>query len=239
LTTRFLGRAITRIEQPATEERGTCARAALGLAEIPPRREDDGDAGRLIELDQCRKFPEGASSFSHSRAAERWDRRAIRPGDLPLPEEEDPMDASKESKTETPSPMDQFSSFVRGLKLPDVDVNEILASQKKNVEALTKAVQTATEGAEAVARRQAEILRTAFDQTEAMIRELTVPGSPKEAVAKQAEFIKKAFETAVTNARELAEMIQKSNKEAFDVITRRTSETLDEIRKSVLKKKAD
>lgn len=149
------------------------------------------------------------------------------------------MDGSKESKTETPSPMEQFSSFVRGLKLPDVDVNEIIASQKKNVEALTKAVQTATEGAEAVARRQAEILRAAFDQTEAMIRDLAVPGSPKEAVAKQAEFVKKAFETAVTNARELAEMIQKSNKEAFDVITRRTSETLDEIRKSVLKKKAD
>lgn len=151
------------------------------------------------------------------------------------------MDANKnkKSETETPSPIDQFSTFIHGLKLPGIDVNEILASQKKNMEAFTKAMQRTTEGAEAVARRQAEILRTALDQTAALIRELTVPGSPKETVAKQAEFIKKAFEAAVANARELAEMVEKSNKEAFEVIKRRTSETLDEIRKSVLKKKAD
>ncbi len=149
------------------------------------------------------------------------------------------MDASKKSETETASPVDQFSTFIRGLKLPGVDVNEVLASQKKNIESLTKTMQTATEGAGAVARRQAEILRTALDQTTAMIRELTVPGSPKETVAKQAEFIKKAFETAVANARELAEMVEKSSKEAFEVVRRRTSESLDEIRKSVLKNKAD
>jgi len=147
------------------------------------------------------------------------------------------MDTNKKSETETASPTDQFSAFIRGLKLPGVDMNELLASQKKNIEAFTKAMQTATEGAGAVARRQAEILRAALDQTTAMIRELTVPGSPKETMAKQAEFIKKAFETAVANARELAEMAEKANKEAFEIIRRRTSETLEEIRKSVLKKK--
>jgi phasin family protein len=146
------------------------------------------------------------------------------------------MDASKKPETATPSPMDQLSTFIRSLKLPDVDVNEILASQKKNVEAFTKSMHTAGEGAAAVARRQAEVLRAAFDQTKVMIRDLSVPGSPKETVAKQAEFAKKAIETAVANARELAEMVEKANREAFETIRRRTSETLDEIRKSVLKK---
>jgi phasin family protein len=146
------------------------------------------------------------------------------------------MDAGKKREAETASPMEQFSTFIRGLKLPGVDVNEILASQKKNIEAFTKAMQTATEGAGAVARRQAEILRTAFEQITTMMREMTVPGNPKETVAKQAEFVKKAFETAMANARELAEMVEKSNREAFEVIRRRTSESLDEIRKSVLKK---
>lgn len=146
------------------------------------------------------------------------------------------MDTGKKPETETISPMEQFSTFIRGLKLPEVDVNEIMASQKKNVEAFTKSVQTATEGAAAVARRQTEILGTALDQAKTMIREMTVPGSPRETVAKQAEFVKKAFETAVANARELATMVEASNREAFEIIRRRTSETLDEIRKSVLKK---
>jgi phasin family protein len=149
------------------------------------------------------------------------------------------MDDRKTSETEATSPMEQFSNFMRGLKLPGVDVNEILASQKKNIEAVTKAMQATSEGAGAVARRQAEILRSALEQATAMIHEITVLGSPKETVAKQAEFIKKAYETAVANARELAEMIEKSNKEAFEVVKRRTSESLDEIRKSILKKKSD
>lgn len=156
-----------------------------------------------------------------------------------MPEEEDPMDKSNKSEPETISPTEQFSKFIRTLKLPGVDVNEILESQKKNIEAFTKLMQTATEGAGAVARRQAEILRAALEQSAAMFRDLTVPGDAKETIAKQAELIKKAFETAVANARELAEMVEKSNKEAFEVIRRRTSESLDEIRKSLLKKKAD
>lgn len=146
------------------------------------------------------------------------------------------MDTGKKPEAEASSPMEQFSTFVRSLKLPEVDVNEIMASQKKNIEALSKSVQTATDGAAAVARRQAEILGAALEQAKTMLRELTVPGSPTDTVAKQAEFAKKAFETAVANARELAEMIEASNREAFEIIRRRTSETLDEIRKSVLKK---
>jgi phasin family protein len=144
------------------------------------------------------------------------------------------MDTGK--KPETTSPMEQFSTFVRGLKLPEVDINEIMASQRKNIEAFTKSVQTATEGAAAVARRQAEILGAALEQAKTMMREMTVPGSPTETVAKQTEFAKKAFETAMANARELAEMVETANREAFEIIRKRTSETLDEIRKSVLKK---
>jgi phasin family protein len=111
-----------------------------------------------------------------------------------------------------------------------------MASQRKNIEAFTKSVQTATEGAAAVARRQAEILGAALEQAKTMMREMTVPGSPGETVAKQTEFAKKAFETAMSNARELAEMVESANREAFEIIRKRTSETLDEIRKSVLKK---
>jgi phasin family protein len=149
------------------------------------------------------------------------------------------MDESHKAETGTPSATEQFTSFIRGLKLPGVEVNEILASQRKNIEAFTKAMHAATEGAGTVARRQAELLRTALEQTTEMVRELTVPGNPKETAAKQVELVKKAFETATANARALAEVVEKSNREAFEVIRRRTSETLDEIRKSLLKKKAD
>lgn len=149
------------------------------------------------------------------------------------------MADSNKPETGTASPMEQFSSFVRGLKLPSVEVNEILASQKKNVEAFTKAMHAATEGAGAVARRQTEILRSALEQTTEMIRELAVPENPKETVARQVELAKKAFETATANARAFAETVEKSNLAAFEALRQRTSETLEEIRKALLKKKTD
>ena len=145
------------------------------------------------------------------------------------------MDEGKKVTPETAGPAEQFAQFIRGLKLPDVHMDELLAIHKKNVAAFTKTVQTATDGASAVARRQGEILRTSLEQTAAMMRDFAVPGNPEEAVAKQIELVRKGFETAVTNARELAEMVEKSNREAFDIIKRRTSETLEELRKSLLK----
>ncbi len=59
------------------------------------------------------------------------------------------------------------------------------------------------------------------------------------AVAKQVEVVKHTFETALAHARELTKIVEKSNREVFDVIRRRAAETLDELSKSLLPKKPD
>ena len=41
---------------------------------------------------------------------------------------------------------------------------------------------------------------------------------------------KQVFEKSLANARELTELVTKANAEAFDVITKRVSESLDELR---------
>src|SRR3546814_16740078 len=55
-------------------------------------------------------------------------------------------------------------------------------------------------------------------------------GAPEAKVAKGTELTKTAFEKAISNMKELSEMVAKSNGEAFDVINRRVAESLDEIR---------
>ena len=67
-----------------------------------------------------------------------------------------------------------------------------------------------------------------MEQTSAMMSELMAAGSPEDKVAKQAELVKLAFEKALSNARELAELVAKSNSEAADVINKRVSESLEE-----------
>ena len=50
------------------------------------------------------------------------------------------------------------------MKLPGLDVEAVVAAQRKNLEAFTQANQLAVEGAQSFARRQVEIIRQAVDE---------------------------------------------------------------------------
>src|SRR3954464_16064123 len=129
------------------------------------------------------------------------------------------------------------SKLISEFKLPGVDVESVVASQQKNIQALTAANQLAFEGFQAVARRQSEIVRQTMEQASAIMTELMAAGSPEDKVAKQADLVKLAFEKALANARELAELVAKSNSEAADVINKRVSESLEEVKALIAQNK--
>ena len=130
-----------------------------------------------------------------------------------------------------------LSKLMADFKMPGVDIESILATQRKNVEALAQANQLAVEGMQAVARRQAEILRTTMEEAAKAAQDMMVQGAPEDKLGKQTEIVKVGFERALSNMRELAEMVTKSNTEAFNVINKRFTESLDEMR-SVMTKTA-
>jgi phasin family protein len=123
-------------------------------------------------------------------------------------------------------------------RVPGVDVDAVVATQRKNIEALTQANQLAIEGVQAIARRQVEIARQALEEFSSMVKEFTQPVSPEERIAKQAEYSKAALEKSVNNARELTEMVTKANAEAFAVLNKRVSESFDEVRDFAKKRPA-
>lgn len=132
---------------------------------------------------------------------------------------------------------DEFAKFATQYKIEGVDVNALVDAQRKNVEALSAANRVAIEGFQAIAKRQAEILKETLDTLSGAISEIGKSGTPQDATAKQAELAKGAFETALTNMRELAEMVAKSNGAAAQAINARISESLDEIKQLALKSK--
>jgi len=129
-----------------------------------------------------------------------------------------------------------FSKAFAGFTLPGFDVEAVLASQRKNIEALTQANQLAVEGVQAVARRQAEIAREAIDEASTMLRDIVQPTAPEERIAKQAELLKLTFERSLANARELALLLAKANTEAFDVVAKRVAQGFEEIRDEAKKR---
>jgi phasin family protein len=129
-----------------------------------------------------------------------------------------------------------LSKLVADLKVPGLDTQALLDAQRKNLEALTQANRLAVEGMQAVAKRQAEILAQAMSEGQKAAAELRGSSGPRELTAKQAELAKEAFEKAIANMRELADMVSKSNNEAFTAINQRVVASLDELKALASKK---
>jgi len=111
-----------------------------------------------------------------------------------------------------------------------VDMETVVAMQRKNIEALTQANQLAMEGAQAILRQQLEMTRRTMEEFAQMFSGLFQPnGSMEERLAKHAEFSKTALEKGISNARELGDLVTKANTEAFNVLSRRVTETLSEL----------
>lgn len=132
---------------------------------------------------------------------------------------------------------EELTGKLKDYKLPGIDFAAVVASQRNNVEALANASRAAFEGAQAVAKRQAEILQETMNQTAKSFDTLAKAGSPSEVAAKQAELTKEAFEKAVGNMRELAEMVTKAQQGAIDTMSGRISQSLDELKHMALKMK--
>jgi phasin family protein len=112
-----------------------------------------------------------------------------------------------------------FTTLMKDFKLPGVDLATIMDREKKNIEALTEANRVAFEGWQALVHRQAEILQESITRAVG-----TMQG--EDAGTKRMDLASHAFETALSNMRELSEMAAKSQKEAFDVIRKRVEENL-------------
>jgi len=124
-----------------------------------------------------------------------------------------------------------FSKFLSEMKVPAMpDMEAVFATHKRNLEALSEANRVALEGAQAVARRHMEIMQNTMNGLNDTIKELAVSDTPATRGAKQADLLKQAYENAVSNTRELGDLIQKSNTEALQKLNNRFSEAMTEMK---------
>ena len=113
--------------------------------------------------------------------------------------------------------------------MPVVNVEALVAAHGKNMEAFAQAGKIVAEGAQAVSRRQAEIVQDHF-KTMATEVETLMKGGPKFDLP--VDKAKTAYQTAMTQAEELYGIGVKAQKEAFEVLNARALASIDEISKS-------
>ena len=127
--------------------------------------------------------------------------------------------------------MSEFTRMFSDMKFPAMpDMDSFLQAHRRNMETLSAANRVALEGAQSVAKRHMEIVQQTMQEMTETIRELSNPETPQARAAKQADMIKHAYERAVAHIKELADLIQRANGEALEMLNQRFREAMDEVK---------
>ena len=140
------------------------------------------------------------------------------------------MSTNKAPAMDLSNAFGDLTKMFEQFKLPGVDTVEIEAARHKDVEALMQANQTAYEGMQALAKKQAEMLKQAMEDIQAAVKGAAGGvgvGDP----GKQGELARKAYEKVLGDLKDLAEIARKSQADAMAAITKRGTEHLDEVKK--------
>ncbi len=128
-----------------------------------------------------------------------------------------------------------MSKMMGDVRFPMVDMEQLIAVQRRNMEAMTAASQLTMEGFQALMKRQVEIVRQNLEQASSMATTLMAEGTPEDKAQKQAELVKGNLDRAVADLKELAEMVQATNHKAAEVVAKRVSESVAELQAAVEK----
>ncbi len=132
----------------------------------------------------------------------------------------------------TQNPFADFQSYFSEVKMPNVNYNQFFAIQRRNIEALSTANKLMTEGVQAVSRRHAELARENVQDVIKATKDMMTSGSPEINTSKQTALAKDIFEKSLSNLREASELFTKSSFEAFDLLNKRASESVEELQKA-------
>ena len=129
-----------------------------------------------------------------------------------------------------------FTKIAGEFKLPTVNVETIVENARKNFAVLTTANTAAVETMKTIAQRQGDMVRAAMEDISKHGSEVLAAATVEEKAIKQIDFVKKSYETAIANTKELAGLYSKSQAEAFEALTARVAELTDEVKAAIAKK---
>lgn len=124
----------------------------------------------------------------------------------------------------------EFPKVFQDMKMPNVDFTGFMNQQQKNIEAWSSAGQAAMAGWQKAMHRQTEMANAAAHENSEMFSQMFASGSPEEKMASQADLAKQVFDRAVTSTREMVDTVSRAQFEAFEIISTRMGEQLEDMR---------
>jgi phasin family protein len=137
--------------------------------------------------------------------------------------------------SDNPFQSPDFTKMFERMNMPGMDMQAMMQLQQKNMEALQLANKTMLDGFQTVMKRELEIVQGSVDEAMKTLQDLMKETDPKAHTQMRFDVAKETLEKAMSNLKELSELTQKSNEEAFGILNKRALESFDEV-KDVLAK---
>jgi phasin family protein len=102
----------------------------------------------------------------------------------------------------------------------------------KHVESFADMHKVSLESAQAMLRRQAEVIQKHSADLYSLMQNMVSSPNPETAMSMQSEYMQMAFEALVADFKELAEMYSKANLEAFEVASSKVGEHINKMSKN-------
>jgi hypothetical protein len=118
---------------------------------------------------------------------------------------------------------------------PVVDADAIMAAQRRNLDALIEANKVAAAGYQELYERQIALFETAVAEARETFAGLQGEPLTVDQAGRNLETLRTAFEKATAEVCELAELAQKANTSAFEVIQARAEEAATEFKATMEK----
>ena len=150
------------------------------------------------------------------------------------PFQENPMYATGAFKN--PFADFDFSKIAGEFKMPSMNIESIVETGRKNFAAMPAANTSAVESMKAIAQRQGDMVRAAMEDFSKHGSDVMSAATVEEKAAKQIDFVKKSYEAAMANTKELADLYSKGHTEALTTLSQRVTELTEEVKAAIAKK---
>lgn len=123
-----------------------------------------------------------------------------------------------------------FTKQLAGMKMPGFDTESMMSAQQKNMDALVEANKAAAAGYQDLFKKQIAIFEETMSEAQKHLKSFDATKLDAESAKAQGEVAKAAFEKALANMQSLAEAAQKANAEAYEIVSARIKESMNELR---------
>ena len=129
------------------------------------------------------------------------------------------------------NPFADMTKMMQEFKVPGLDMAPVIESRSKDMKALVEANRAAYEAMQALVRKQTEMVTEAMQGIQDSAKAFAAGGANAPDPARQTALVSDAYQKALADMKDLAEMARKAQTDAMAIITKRGTQSLAETQK--------